>query len=54
MGEHHHQLGLTKEQVKEVEIAIPWNELPDLFKEAVRVTRHTGFKYLWIDSLCIT
>jgi hypothetical protein len=28
-------------------------ELPNLFKEALRLTRHLGFTYLWIDSLCI-
>ena len=28
-------------------------ELPHIFREAVRITRHLGFQYLWIDSLCI-
>ena len=29
------------------------SELPQTFKDAVRVTRLFGFRYLWIDSLCI-
>lgn len=28
-------------------------DLPQTFKDAVNVTRALGFKYLWIDSLCI-
>ncbi|KAK2008834.1 HET-domain-containing protein, partial [Colletotrichum eremochloae] len=32
---------------------IPWSSLPQTFKDAVRVARHLGSNYLWIDSLCI-
>lgn len=32
---------------------IPFAELPANFKDAVRVTRALGVRYLWIDSLCI-
>jgi hypothetical protein len=32
---------------------IPWDSLPQTFKDAIRVARHLGSKYLWIDSLCI-
>lgn len=28
-------------------------ELPQNFQDAVKVTRHLGIRYLWIDSLCI-
>ncbi|PMD40830.1 HET-domain-containing protein [Hyaloscypha variabilis F] len=28
-------------------------ELPRTFQDAVRCTRYLGYKYLWIDSLCI-
>jgi hypothetical protein len=32
---------------------ILWHELSSIYKEAVRVTLALGYKYLWIDSLCI-
>ncbi len=32
---------------------IPYDSLPSVFKDAVRVARATGIGYLWIDSLCI-
>jgi hypothetical protein len=28
-------------------------ELPQTFQDAIRVTRHLGLQYLWLDSLCI-
>ncbi|KAK8235114.1 heterokaryon incompatibility protein-domain-containing protein [Phyllosticta capitalensis] len=32
---------------------ISWDLLPQTFRDAVKVTRGLGLKYLWIDSLCI-
>ncbi|KAF7532425.1 hypothetical protein G7054_g7944 [Neopestalotiopsis clavispora] len=32
---------------------IPWNSLPNTFRDAIEVTRQLGVRYLWIDSLCI-
>lgn len=32
---------------------IPIEELPKTFRDAVKVTRGIGIRYLWIDSLCI-
>jgi hypothetical protein len=32
---------------------ILYEDLPAMFKDAVRVTRMLGLRYLWIDSLCI-
>ncbi|OIW28485.1 HET-domain-containing protein [Coniochaeta ligniaria NRRL 30616] len=32
---------------------IPWAELSNTFRDAVLITRRLGFRYLWIDSLCI-
>lgn len=32
---------------------IPESKLPATFRDAVTVTRRLGFRYLWIDSLCI-
>jgi hypothetical protein len=36
-----------------MEKAIPIESLPPTFQDAVHITRRLGFKYLWIDSLCI-
>jgi hypothetical protein len=47
------QLRLVQSRMTEFQSSIPANELPPLFGEAIRITRHLGFKYLWIDSLCI-
>ncbi|KAL4728242.1 hypothetical protein ACLX1H_004984 [Fusarium chlamydosporum] len=29
------------------------NSLPQTYKDAIKVTRHLGIRFLWIDSLCI-
>ncbi|KAF2825591.1 HET-domain-containing protein [Ophiobolus disseminans] len=33
--------------------SISWYELSSVYREAIRVTLEMGYKYLWIDSLCI-
>lgn len=33
--------------------SISWDELPNLFQDAVRICRRLQISYLWIDSLCI-
>ena len=35
------------------ELALPWEALPRLFRDAILITRSMGYRYLWIDSLCI-
>jgi hypothetical protein len=32
---------------------IPWQELPQTFQDAISFAFRLGYKYLWIDSLCI-
>nr|ADT63861.1 HET domain protein pin-c3 [Neurospora discreta] len=32
---------------------IPFFELPRTFQDAIEITRKLGYRYLWIDSLCI-
>ncbi|KAH7067655.1 heterokaryon incompatibility protein-domain-containing protein [Paraphoma chrysanthemicola] len=32
---------------------IPWDKLSPIYHEAIRATVALGYKYLWIDSLCI-
>ncbi|PVH97037.1 HET-domain-containing protein [Periconia macrospinosa] len=34
-------------------VAIPMEELPKTFQDAIRITRSLGIDYIWIDSLCI-
>jgi len=33
--------------------SIPYDDLPKTFREAVQITQQLGYRYLWIDSLCI-
>lgn len=33
--------------------ALPYDELPPNFRDAITITRAMGIRYLWIDSLCI-
>lgn len=33
--------------------ALPQDNVPQTFKDAIDVTRRLGIRYLWIDSLCI-
>lgn len=47
------QLRLSLARLAEYRAGIPVPEMPEAFTEAVRITREMGFKYLWIDSLCI-
>jgi len=42
-------LGNISQQCEKVE----FNHLPRTFQDAVTVTRILGFRYLWIDALCI-
>lgn len=33
--------------------SIPWSDLPKTYQDAISLTRALGFRWLWIDSLCI-
>lgn len=46
-------LQLTSTRLADLKQVIPMEELPLTFKEAFEVTRRLGFRYIWIDSLCI-
>jgi serine/threonine protein kinase len=46
-------LQTTKQTLKRMSSGIEISSLPATFADAVRVTKALGFKYLWIDSLCI-
>ncbi|KAM7205869.1 Heterokaryon incompatibility protein (HET) domain containing protein [Rhypophila sp. PSN 637] len=32
---------------------IPWADIPPLFRDAISLVRALGYRYIWIDSLCI-
>ncbi|KAF7190432.1 hypothetical protein HII31_08146 [Pseudocercospora fuligena] len=42
----HHNLEQMRKQ-------IPFDDLPPTFRDAISVTYRLGFRYLWIDALCI-
>ena len=46
-------LNTTKDTLKLREQKIPFEDLPLSFQDAVTITRKLGYRYLWIDSLCI-
>jgi hypothetical protein len=46
-------LTMTTQTIDQYQRHIKFSELPQSFKDAVRVTRALGYRYLWIDSLCI-
>lgn len=44
---------LNDETYEEYTRQIPASALPKTFKDAITITRRLGYKYIWIDSLCI-
>ena len=44
---------LTEDTINAFLVEIPLARLPRNFLDAILVTVHLGFKFLWIDSLCI-
>ncbi|CAO2655421.1 Nn.00g104850.m01.CDS01 [Neocucurbitaria sp. VM-36] len=52
---HSHQVQLLRSNLERFKVEIPQAELnaSSTFEEAIRLTRLLGYRYLWIDSLCI-
>jgi Heterokaryon incompatibility protein (HET) len=50
---HAQPLKSTKDTLAKLMENIEWHEIPRTFQQAIYVTRQLGFRYLWIDSLCI-
>lgn len=46
-------LRTTKDNLRQHLAGIPAGSLSTIFKDAISITRDLGFKYIWIDSLCI-
>ena len=44
---------LTKSLLPQYQEAISFELLPNSFRDAIEITRQLGFRYLWIDALCI-
>lgn len=47
------QVRLVQSRVAEFQEQIPYEELSFIYKEAIRITRLLGYRYIWIDSLSI-
>ncbi|KAH8723060.1 heterokaryon incompatibility protein-domain-containing protein, partial [Phaeosphaeriaceae sp. PMI808] len=43
----------TKANISLHKQGIHYSSLPNTFKDAIVATRKMGFRYLWIDALCI-
>ncbi|KAB2103048.1 hypothetical protein AG0111_0g8843 [Alternaria gaisen] len=43
----------TTQNLEQYTVDLPWEELPKTFQDAIQFTYALGFRYLWIDSLCI-
>ncbi|KAF2025181.1 HET-domain-containing protein [Setomelanomma holmii] len=50
---HENQIRLTTKRFSEFEQGIPWGKLTPTFRQAVQITSVLGYRYIWIDSLCI-
>ncbi|KAK3693334.1 heterokaryon incompatibility protein-domain-containing protein, partial [Podospora appendiculata] len=48
-----HTLRLTLKTRDTFMRGIPLRSIPKTYCDAIAVTRHLGFRYLWIDALCI-
>jgi hypothetical protein len=46
-------LKTTKASIQSHKDSIPLENMPQTFRDAVKITRRLGQQYLWIDSLCI-
>ncbi|KAI0186370.1 heterokaryon incompatibility protein-domain-containing protein [Xylaria flabelliformis] len=49
----HLPLRLTTSNISVLTNRVPWDELPQVFKDVVHVARTLDVQYVWIDSLCI-
>ena len=52
-GETHRYTTTTKNLTRHTKLGIPLDELPQTFKDSIFVASSLGFRWLWIDALCI-
>ncbi|KAI0138440.1 heterokaryon incompatibility protein-domain-containing protein, partial [Pestalotiopsis sp. NC0098] len=44
---------LSMENLSSFQEGFSWTDLPQTFKEAAQITQNLGFRFIWIDTLCI-
>jgi hypothetical protein len=44
----------TSVNLRDRQVGIPWACLSRTFRDAIHITHRLGFRFLWIDALCIT
>ena len=44
---------LTQSKLKRKMDIVPLSGLPQTLRDAITITKRLGFRYLWIDALCI-
>ncbi|KAJ0107023.1 transferase [Diaporthe amygdali] len=44
---------MTSDNIDELHDSLPVAKLPQTIRDAVSLAKHLGFRYLWVDSLCI-
>lgn len=49
----HDILMLTSSRLRDLQSEIPMEQLPKTIRDAISVTKDLGFRYLWVDRLCI-
>jgi len=48
-----HFLKLTSQSLASFRSGLPTSELPRAFQDAICITKDLGFRFIWIDALCI-
>ena len=51
--ERHKSVCLLTDNLEQWQRHINLSKLPQMFQDAVKITRQLGIRYLWIDTLCI-
>ncbi|KAF5973648.1 hypothetical protein FBULB1_8221 [Fusarium bulbicola] len=52
-GSGHDFAKTTASNLEEMKKGLPWDELSKTVQDAIIFTRKLGFRYLWVDALCI-
>ncbi|KAK3401095.1 heterokaryon incompatibility protein-domain-containing protein [Sordaria brevicollis] len=48
-----HNIKLSVSNLTTLQEVIPWDGLSQTFKDALKIAQSLGYRYIWIDSLCI-
>ncbi|KAI8623250.1 heterokaryon incompatibility protein-domain-containing protein [Xylariaceae sp. FL1651] len=49
----HQPLKTTRSNISQHLDSLPWDDVPQCYKDLIELTRLLGVNYVWIDSLCI-